>query len=34
MRNGIVLAKLSEWFSPGVVRKIFQVRHPLLSVYC
>jgi hypothetical protein len=25
MRNGIVLAKLAEWFAPGIVRKIFQV---------
>lgn len=25
MRNGIVLARLAEWFAPGVVRKIFQV---------
>jgi hypothetical protein len=26
MRNGIVLAKLADWFSPGIVRKIFQVQ--------
>jgi hypothetical protein len=25
MRNGIVLARLTEWFAPGIVRKIFQV---------
>lgn len=25
MRNGIVLAKLADWFAPGIVRKIFQV---------
>ncbi|CEP08000.1 hypothetical protein [Parasitella parasitica] len=24
MRNGIVLAKLADWFAPGIVRKIFQ----------
>ncbi|KAI8639558.1 hypothetical protein BD408DRAFT_371421 [Parasitella parasitica] len=24
MRNGIVLAKLGDWFAPGIVRKIFQ----------
>ncbi|KAI8996948.1 hypothetical protein BDB01DRAFT_862678 [Pilobolus umbonatus] len=24
LRNGIVLAKLANWFSPGIVRKIFQ----------
>lgn len=26
MRNGIVLAKLADWFAPGIVRKIFQVQ--------
>lgn len=26
MRNGIVLAKLANWFAPGTARKIFQVR--------
>lgn len=31
MRNGIVLAKLSEWFSPGIARKIFQVQHIFFS---
>lgn len=31
MRNGIVLAKLSEWFSPGITRKIFQVQNAIDS---
>lgn len=25
MRNGVVLAKLADWFAPGIVHKIFQV---------
>lgn len=31
MRNGIVLAKLADWFAPGIVRKIFQVQ--IISCY-
>ncbi|KAI9256879.1 hypothetical protein BY458DRAFT_441629 [Sporodiniella umbellata] len=26
MRNGIVLARLANWFAPGAARKIFQVK--------
>lgn len=25
MRNGVVLARLANWFAPGTARKIFQV---------
>lgn len=33
MRNGIILARLANWFAPGTARKIFQVIKKLKEEY-